>query len=83
VHPKVGGILNQLKTIISDVREMGQFNIPQLDLVIVYILFEKKTVESGASDQAMVKDRYWWDFIDRAAAKNFKDTPCVSSMEDC
>ena len=83
LHPKVfGGILNRQDN-DSDVREMGQYNIPQLDLVIVDLYPFEKTVASGASEQEIVeKIDIGGISLIRAAAKNFKDTLCVSSMED-
>ncbi|RMA66502.1 bifunctional phosphoribosylaminoimidazolecarboxamide formyltransferase/IMP cyclohydrolase [Ulvibacter antarcticus] len=83
LHPKVfGGILNRQDN-DSDVREMGQFNIPQLDLVIVDLYPFEKTVASGASEQDIIeKIDIGGISLIRAAAKNFKDTLCVSSMED-
>ncbi|QIE59382.1 bifunctional phosphoribosylaminoimidazolecarboxamide formyltransferase/IMP cyclohydrolase [Rasiella rasia] len=83
LHPKVfGGILNRQDN-DSDVREMGQFNIPQLDVVIVDLYPFEKTVSSGASEQDIIeKIDIGGISLIRAAAKNFKDTICVSSMED-
>jgi len=83
LHPKVfGGILNRQDN-EDDVREMGQFNIPQLDLVIVDLYPFEKTVASGASEQDIIeKIDIGGISLIRAAAKNFKDVLCVSSMED-
>jgi len=83
LHPKVfGGILNRQEN-DSDVAEMEQFNIPQLDLVIVDLYPFEKTVASGADDQEIIeKIDIGGISLIRAAAKNFKDTLCVSSMED-
>jgi len=83
LHPKVfGGILNRQDN-DDDVREMGQYNIPQLDLVIVDLYPFEKTVASGASEQDIIeKIDIGGISLIRAAAKNFKDTLCVSSMED-
>jgi phosphoribosylaminoimidazolecarboxamide formyltransferase / IMP cyclohydrolase len=83
LHPKVfGGILNRQEN-ESDIAEMQQFNIPQLDLVIVDLYPFEKTVASGADDQEIIeKIDIGGISLIRAAAKNFKDTLCVSSMED-
>jgi len=83
LHPKVfGGILNRQDN-EDDVREMGQFNIPQLDLVIVDLYPFEKTLASGASEQEIIeKIDIGGISLIRAAAKNFKDVLCVSSMED-
>ncbi len=83
LHPKVfGGILNR-QDVESDVEEMKQFNIPQLDLVIVDLYPFEKTVASGAGEQDIIeKIDIGGISLIRAAAKNFKDTLCISSMED-
>lgn len=83
LHPKVfGGILNRQEN-ESDVAEMEQFNIPQLDLVIVDLYPFDKTVASGADEQEIIeKIDIGGISLIRAAAKNFKDTLCISSMED-
>jgi phosphoribosylaminoimidazolecarboxamide formyltransferase/IMP cyclohydrolase len=83
LHPKVfGGILNRQDN-DSDKKEMGQFNIPQLDLVIVDLYPFEKTVASGAPEQDIIeKIDIGGISLIRAAAKNFKDTVCVSSVDD-
>lgn len=83
LHPKVfGGILNRQDN-DSDVAEMEEYSIPQLDLVIVDLYPFEKTVASGASEQDIIeKIDIGGISLIRAAAKNFKDTLCVSSMED-
>jgi len=83
LHPKVfGGILNRQDN-ESDVAEMEKYQIPQLDLVIVDLYPFEKTVASGASEQDIIeKIDIGGISLIRAAAKNFKDTLCVSSMED-
>jgi phosphoribosylaminoimidazolecarboxamide formyltransferase/IMP cyclohydrolase len=83
LHPKVfGGILNRQDN-DSDVREMDSFNIPQIDLVIVDLYPFEKTVASGASHQDIIeKIDIGGISLIRAAAKNFKDVMCVSSVDD-
>ncbi len=83
LHPKVfGGILNRQDN-QSDVAEMAQFNIPQIDAVIVDLYPFEKTVASGASEADIIeKIDIGGISLIRAAAKNFKDTICVSSVED-
>jgi len=82
LHPKVfGGILNR-QDHEGDVAEMQEYEIPQLDLVIVDLYPFEKTVASGASEQDIVeKIDIGGISLIRAAAKNFKDTFIVSSME--
>ncbi len=83
LHPKVfGGILNRSDN-ENDVAEMAQYNIPQLDAVIVDLYPFEKTVASGASEEEIIeKIDIGGISLIRAAAKNFKDTICVSSVDD-
>jgi phosphoribosylaminoimidazolecarboxamide formyltransferase/IMP cyclohydrolase len=83
LHPKVfGGILNR-QDHDGDVKEMEQYEIPQLDIVIVDLYPFEKTVASGASEQDIIeKIDIGGISLIRAAAKNFKDVLCVSSMND-
>ncbi len=83
LHPKVfGGILNR-QHIESDVQEMGQYEIPQIDIVIVDLYPFEKTVASGASAEDIIeKIDIGGISLIRAAAKNFADTICVSSVDD-
>lgn len=82
LHPKVfGGILNR-QDHEGDVAEMQEYEIPQLDLVIVDLYPFEKTVASGAAEQDIVeKIDIGGISLIRASAKNFKDTFTVSSME--
>ena len=55
LHPKIfGGILNRQEN-QSDINEMDNFNIPQIDLVIVDLYPFEKTVESGADHEAIIE----------------------------
>ena len=83
LHPKVfGGILNR-QDHEGDVAEMAQYNIPQIDAVIVDLYPFEKTVASGASEAEIIeKIDIGGISLIRVAAKNFKDTICVSSVED-
>tara|TARA_R110001632_G_scaffold161038_8_gene279420 strand:- start:2511 stop:4043 length:1533 start_codon:yes stop_codon:yes gene_type:complete len=83
LHPKVfGGILNR-QDHEGDVKEMESFEIPQLDIVIVDLYPFENTVASGAPEQDIIeKIDIGGISLIRAAAKNFKDTLCVSSMAD-
>jgi phosphoribosylaminoimidazolecarboxamide formyltransferase/IMP cyclohydrolase len=82
LHPKVfGGILNRQDN-ESDIAELKEYNIPQIDLVIVDLYPFEKTVASGASEQDIVeKIDIGGISLIRASAKNFKDTFTVSSMD--
>ena len=83
LHPKVfGGILNR-QDHEGDVKELEQYEIPQIDIVIVDLYPFEKTVASGASEQDIIeKIDIGGISLIRAAAKNFKDVTCVSSVDD-
>ena len=83
LHPKIfGGILNRQDN-QNDISEMDNFDIPQIDLVIVDLYPFEKTVASGADHQAIIeKIDIGGISLIRAAAKNYKDVLCVSSVED-
>lgn len=83
LHPKVfGGILNRQDN-PSDVVQMEEYNIPQLDLVIVDLYPFEKTVASGASEEDIIeKIDIGGISLIRAGAKNFKDTVIVASVNE-
>ncbi|WP_262732068.1 MULTISPECIES: bifunctional phosphoribosylaminoimidazolecarboxamide formyltransferase/IMP cyclohydrolase [Gaetbulibacter] len=83
LHPKVfGGILNRQNN-ESDVAELKDFDIPQIDVVIVDLYPFEKTVASGAAHQDIIeKIDIGGISLIRAAAKNYADVVCVSSVED-
>lgn len=83
LHPKVfGGILNR-QDHEGDVAQMKEFDIPQLDLVIVDLYPFEKTVASGAEEADIIeKIDIGGISLIRAAAKNFKDTCIVASVDD-
>jgi phosphoribosylaminoimidazolecarboxamide formyltransferase/IMP cyclohydrolase len=83
LHPKIfGGILNRQDN-AQDVAELIEFNIPQIDCVIVDLYPFEKTVASGASNQDIIeKIDIGGISLIRAAAKNYKDVICVSSVND-
>jgi phosphoribosylaminoimidazolecarboxamide formyltransferase/IMP cyclohydrolase len=83
LHPKIfGGILNRQDN-ESDVQQMQEFDIPQIDLVIVDLYPFEKTVASGASEaDSIEKIDIGGISLIRAAAKNFKDTVIVASVNE-
>ena len=83
LHPKVfGGILNR-QDHPGDASQMQQYAIPQLDIVIVDLYPFEKTVASGATAQEIIeKIDIGGISLIRAAAKNFQDVLCISSMQD-
>jgi len=83
LHPKVfGGILNR-QNHEGDVKEMIEYDIPQIDVVIVDLYPFEKTVASGANAQDIIeKIDIGGISLIRAAAKNYADVICVSSVND-
>lgn len=83
LHPKIfGGILNRQDN-KQDSEELEKYEIPQIDIVIVDLYPFEKTVASGASESDIIeKIDIGGISLIRAAAKNYKDVLCVSSMED-
>ena len=80
LHPKVfGGILGR-RELESDQQEMGKYEIPEIDLVIVDLYPFEQTVASGASAEDIIeKIDIGGISLIRAAAKNFKDVVIVPS----
>ncbi|WP_300491331.1 bifunctional phosphoribosylaminoimidazolecarboxamide formyltransferase/IMP cyclohydrolase [Flavobacterium sp.] len=83
LHPKIfGGILNR-QDHEGDVQQMQEYEIPQIDLVIVDLYPFEKTVASGASEADIIeKIDIGGISLIRAAAKNFKDTVIVASVNE-
>jgi phosphoribosylaminoimidazolecarboxamide formyltransferase/IMP cyclohydrolase len=82
LHPKIfGGILNRQDN-PSDVQQMEEYEIPQIDLVIVDLYPFEKTVASGAAEADVIeKIDIGGISLIRAAAKNFKDTLICASVD--
>ena len=82
LHPKVfGGILGRREN-EGDLSQLSEFDIPEIDIVIVDLYPFEKTVASDASEQDIIeKIDIGGISLIRAAAKNFKDVICVSSMK--
>ena len=80
LHPKVfGGILSRRDN-SSDVEQLGEYDIPEIDLVIVDLYPFEETLASGASEADIIeKIDIGGISLIRAAAKNFKDVLVVSS----
>src|SRR6201985_465819 len=83
LHPKVfGGILAR-RNFDSDEQQLAQYEIPEIDLVIVDLYPFEETVRSNAEEDDIIEK------IDiggisriRAGAKNFKDVVIVASKSD-
>jgi phosphoribosylaminoimidazolecarboxamide formyltransferase/IMP cyclohydrolase len=83
LHPKVfGGILAR-RNFESDEQQLSQYEIPEIDLVIVDLYPFEETVRSGAGhDDVIEKIDIGGISLIRAAAKNFKDVVIVASKDD-
>lgn len=83
LHPKVfGGILSR-RNLEQDKAQLEQYEIPEIDLVIVDLYPFEETVESGAGhDDVIEKIDIGGISLIRAAAKNYKDVVIVSSQDD-
>ena len=83
LHPKVfGGILGR-RALESDQQQMAQYEIPEIDLVIVDLYPFEETVASGASEADIIeKIDIGGISLIRAAAKNFNDVVIVPSKAE-
>lgn len=83
LHPKVfGGILGR-RDLAEDQAQMKQYEIPEIDLVIVDLYPFEQTVASGASEADIIeKIDIGGISLIRAAAKNFKDVIIVPSKQE-
>ena len=82
LHPKVfGGILNR-RDHETDKQQIEQYDIPELDLVIVDLYPFEETLASGAGAEEIIeKIDIGGISLIRAAAKNFKDVVVIASKE--
>jgi len=82
LHPKVfGGILARREN-EGDIEQLGQYEIPEIDLVMVDLYPFEATVASGAPEQDIIeKIDIGGISLIRAAAKNFKDVVIVASQD--
>lgn len=80
LHPKVfGGILNRRDN-ESDRKQIAQYEIPEIDLVIVDLYPFVDTVASGASNEDIIeKIDIGGISLIRGAAKNYNDVVIVAS----
>lgn len=78
LHPKVfGGILSRRDN-KSDINELAQYSIPEIDLVIVDLYPFEKTLASGAAHEDIIeKIDIGGISLIRAAAKNYKEVAIV------
>jgi phosphoribosylaminoimidazolecarboxamide formyltransferase/IMP cyclohydrolase len=87
LHPKVfGGILAR-RDDAGDLEQLKQYEIPEIDLVVVDLYPFEETYEQfehGKADEQAVIEKIDIGGISliRAAAKNYKDTIIISSKDD-
>ena len=83
LHPKVfGGILGR-RELAEDRAQMAQYEIPEIDLVIVDLYPFEQTVASGASQADIIeKIDIGGISLIRAGAKNFNDVVIVPSKAE-
>ena len=81
LHPKIfGGILSR-RELEEDIQEIEKYNIPEIDLVIVDLYPFEETVKSGGTENEIIeKIDIGGIALIRAAAKNYKDVSCISSV---
>ena len=83
LHPKIfGGILGR-RALESDQKQMAQYEIPEIDLVIVDLYPFEQTVASGASEADIIeKIDIGGISLIRAGAKNFNDVVIIPSKAE-
>lgn len=83
LHPKVfGGILNR-RNLNEDKAQIAEYEIPEIDLVIVDLYPFEETLKSGGSEEEIIeKIDIGGISLIRAAAKNFNDVVILASKDD-
>ena len=83
LHPSVfGGILGR-RNQPTDIAEMKQYHIPEIDLVIVDLYPFEETVATTSEEQAIIeKIDIGGPSMIRGAAKNFRDVLVVAAKSD-
>jgi phosphoribosylaminoimidazolecarboxamide formyltransferase / IMP cyclohydrolase len=83
LHPSIfGGILGK-RDDATHMQEMKQYNIPEIDLVIVDLYPFEETVTSTTDEKAIIeKIDIGGPSMIRGAAKNFKDVVVIAAKKD-
>lgn len=83
LHPKVfGGILSR-RGLQADIDQINEYEIPEIDLVIVDLYPFEETVAAGLPEADIIeKIDIGGISLIRAAAKNFKDVVIIASKDD-
>jgi phosphoribosylaminoimidazolecarboxamide formyltransferase/IMP cyclohydrolase len=82
LHPKIfGGILNRRGN-ESDIQQIEEFEIPEIDLVIVDLYpFEETLAKGGTHDEIIEKIDIGGISLIRASAKNYQDVVIIPAKE--
>ena len=83
LHPAVfGGILGR-RNIEQDIIEMKEYNIPEIDLVIVDLYPFEETLKTTTEEKLIIeKIDIGGPSMIRAAAKNFRDLVVIAAKDD-
>lgn len=83
LHPGIfGGILGR-RNLESDLQEMKEYNIPEIDLVIVDLYPFEETLKTTDEEQLIIeKIDIGGPSMIRAAAKNHKDLMVIAAKDD-
>ena len=83
LHPGIfGGILGR-RDLPQDLEEMQQYNIPEIDLVIVDLYPFEETLKTTSEEKLIIeKIDIGGPSMIRAAAKNHKDLAVIAAKED-
>ncbi|HYJ37747.1 MAG TPA: bifunctional phosphoribosylaminoimidazolecarboxamide formyltransferase/IMP cyclohydrolase [Chitinophagaceae bacterium] len=83
LHPSIfGGVLGR-REVETDLKEMKDYNIPEIDLVIVDLYPFEETLASTNDEKAIIeKIDIGGPSMIRAAAKNFKHVMVVAAKDD-
>ena len=83
LHPKVFGGIWARRDNEGDIKQMEQYEIPSIDLVVVDLYPFEDTVASGASEADIIeKIDIGGISLIRAGAKNFKDVVIIPSKAE-
>ncbi len=83
LHPVVFGGFLARRDVENDLKEMQQYNIPEIDLVIVDLYPFEETVKSTSDEKAIIeKIDIGGPSMIRAAAKNFNSVLVIADKND-
>jgi phosphoribosylaminoimidazolecarboxamide formyltransferase/IMP cyclohydrolase len=83
LHPVVFGGFLARRDVESDLKEMKQYNIPEIDLVVVDLYPFEETVKSTNDEAAIIeKIDIGGPSMIRAAAKNFKNVLVIADKNE-